>query len=369
MIRKWFLVPDSLREKQFVNELRQLHRAIASSKKFIDTYVILPTTDCNARCYYCLENNLHRQSMSDETARATAQYIIRASKGHSVTLRWFGGEPLFNIAAIDGIVAELSKQCVEFRSEMISNGYFLTQDISRCAVEKWRLQHVQIAVDGTEPVYNRRKAYRNACENPFQRVLDNIGHALDVGITVTIRLNLDKGNADDLLNVLDVLAVRFAHKKGCRINIQYLQSFTTSVIEFSDGFSAAEAYFKLVGKARDLGLPVLSGLPQPMYINKCMADNDACVVILPNGEIGKCEHFSDKELVGSVYENKLNAEKVNAWKEERHDIPECESCPLYPLCINLKKCERTKHGCSEVYRTLRIERIKDQMKAEYQRLR
>lgn len=84
---------------------------------------------------------------------------------------------------------------------------------------------------------------------------------------------------------------------------------------------------------------------------------------------GRCEHFSDKELVGSVYENKLNAEKVNAWKEERHDIPECESCPLYPLCINLKKCERTKHGCSEVYRTLRIERIKDQMKAEYQRLR
>lgn len=365
LIRKWFLVPEPFQEKKHVDELRRIHRLLAPSKDYKDSFTIVTTTDCNARCYYCFENEWKRQSMSEQTARDTAQYILRASKGRPLTLLWFGGEPLYNIPAMDTIVDELVKQGAEFKSDITSNGYFLTKDVAQRAKAQWHLQHAQITIDGTESVYNRRKAYRNACQNPFQRVLDNIGNALDAGISVTIRLNLDSGNAADLMDVLDILAARFSGKNGCQVSIQRLHSFTTNIMEFADEDKAVDAYYSLVEKAKRLGIYRLRGLPIPSFVNKCMADNDSCEVILPDGRIGKCEHFSDSELVGSIYEEKRDLTMLRAWKEERHDIPECGHCPLYPYCINLRKCERTKHGCSEITRKIRIRRIKEEMILKY----
>ena len=89
----------------------------------ITGYTIFPTTDCNARCFYCFELGRSRIKMSIETAQKVVQYIKAHCGGKKVNISWFGGEPLFHQEAIDTICDGLRAEGVEFASTMVSNGY------------------------------------------------------------------------------------------------------------------------------------------------------------------------------------------------------------------------------------------------------
>ena len=141
-------------------------------------FTVLTTTDCNARCYYCYEKGIRREPMTRETAIAAADYIACASRGEKVRLRWFGGEPLFNREAIDVICGALEQKKICFESAMTTNGFYLDEKTTADAVEKWNLKNVQITVDGTEKTYNRIKAYIDAEENPYRRVMNNIKNGI-----------------------------------------------------------------------------------------------------------------------------------------------------------------------------------------------
>lgn len=48
--------------------------------------------------------------MSKETAMKVASYISRNRKNEIVSIRWFGGEPLYNQMAIDTICSSLNEE-------------------------------------------------------------------------------------------------------------------------------------------------------------------------------------------------------------------------------------------------------------------
>ena len=100
LINHWFLVPIKYDEEAILSIIKERECTIIT-----DTYLdhpehftILTTSACNARCFYCYELGLKNKThMSLETAEKVAKYIIKhAPKDRSVTLDWFGGEPLFN---------------------------------------------------------------------------------------------------------------------------------------------------------------------------------------------------------------------------------------------------------------------------------
>ena len=76
-----------------------------------------------------------------------------------------------------------------------------------------------------------------------------------------------------------------------------------------------------------------------------MADSDACEVILPDGRIGKCEHFSESEIIGSIYSDERDEALIRDWKRLAPDCPECADCALYPRCRHLAKCDWTESSC------------------------
>lgn len=71
----WFLVPEEYNGKSHVLELRNNFRL--NDKTSITSYTILPTTLCNARCFYCYEKDMHLSTMTRETAEKTVDYIVR----------------------------------------------------------------------------------------------------------------------------------------------------------------------------------------------------------------------------------------------------------------------------------------------------
>lgn len=365
LVEKWFLVPNKFDENEFSDKITGIAALLKPAPDHKNNFTILTTTDCNARCFYCYEHGRRRVSMDEQTATSAAEYMINACGGKKLKLFWFGGEPLYNIPAIDKITDILAERNIEFVSGMTSNGFYLTPDVAKKAKEKWKLNSVQITIDGTEKMYNRIKAYTDDCENPFERVLSNIDAALAAGIHVTIRLNTDKKNSSDISNVVDVVCQRYKEKKNCNVYVAILRSYKAKVSEFDSENELLGIYNDISEKIKSYGMQKKSRLARELKVNRCKADNDSCEIILPDGQLEKCHHYTEGEQIGSIYSPERDGKMINAWKEVKKDFPECADCAIYPLCRNLKKCDREKDECPSADRKIRTNDMREQMLEEY----
>lgn len=365
LVRHGFYVPAGFDEHKLAMQIRSV-AAMMQKKKPRATFLLPTTTDCNARCFYCFEHGTKRIPMTPETAKDAVAYMIRVSGDEELKLTWFGGEPLYNRRAIEIICAELKKVGKPFRSVMISNGYYLDEETARTAVRDWNLDLVQITLDGTKEIYQRTKAYVERDPNAFDRVIENIRRASEAGIAIHIRLNMDARNADDLYRLTDELKERL---NGCRkitAWCELLREYTGRIGRFSSEEEAAETCIRLQQKLDAQWPRKKEGLPRSMVANCCMADNDSCETILPDGTVGKCDRIDYRDTIGDIWSADVDMDEVNAWKE-RVTFPECRTCPMFPQCIILKRCKGMKKGCSKAVRIRSRWEIEEKMRTEYER--
>lgn len=366
---RWFVVPEKTNEKELAEFVRLLLTTRQKKPKHITGYTIFPTTDCNARCFYCFELGRSRIPMTEETAHKVASYIQNKSGGEKVSISWFGGEPLFNKKAIEIICADLRENQVEFKSSAVSNGYLFDEETVKNAVENWNLKKVQITLDGTEAVYNKTKAFIYKGTNPYQTVLTNIGHLLDAGVAVQIRLNMDLYNAENLMALVDELADRFAGRKGFHIYAHYIFEGNTPMAEShstEEWEKRERAMIRLEERIAKHGLSGKGGIAKNYRLNHCMADSGRSVTILPDGNIGLCEHFSEDEFIGHIDSDKFDETMVKSWRKTAPEIPECAECFYYPQCIRLEKCANSR-VCFAQERNDRLRKTKRAMRNEYEK--
>jgi radical SAM protein with 4Fe4S-binding SPASM domain len=365
----WFVVPESSNEKELAEFVRLLLTTRQKKTKNITGYTIFPTTDCNARCFYCFELGRSRIPMTEETAHKVANYIHDHCGGEKVRISWFGGEPLFNKSAIETICADLREMGVEFKSSAVSNGYLFDEETVKKAVNDWNLQKVQITLDGTEAVYNKTKAFIYKGTNPYQTVLTNIGHLLDAEVAVAIRLNMDLYNAEELIRLVDELAERFAGRKDIHVYAHYIFEGNMPMAEShtaSEWEEREQAMIRLENRITMHDLAGKGGISKNYRLNYCMADSGKSVTILPNGDIGLCEHFSEDEFIGHIDSNKFDEAMVKSWRQTSPEIPECAACFYYPECIRLEKCANSR-VCFAQERNDRLRKTKRAMRNEYDR--
>lgn len=365
LIQKRFLIPQSMDELAYVDSLRKILRLMPQSA-YKTHFTILTTTDCNARCFYCYEKGIPRFSMSQQTARDVISYISNNCGDKEVKISWFGGEPLYNYQAIDTICAGLKAKGIRFTSILTSNGFYLDSSLVRKAKEDWHVITAQITIDGTETIYNKTKGYIDNCPNPYARVLENIAEAVTCGLEIGIRLNMDAANITNLFQLADELAIRFSGKPNVNVHVEPLFEFAGKIHRFKTQDQLIVKYWELTDKLAQLGLNHLPEFSRNLKSNRCIADDSKSEVILPDGEIVKCEHVDRADSVGSIYLSKQDEQRIIAWKEVVR-FPECEKCPMYPACIILKKCAWTSNGCQEYVRKIWIERTKRQMVAAWKK--
>ena len=302
LIGRWFLVPQEHDDRKLCRQVRQMAALLTPAPKVVTTYTILPTTGCNARCFYCYEQGTKPVTMTAETASQVARYIVAHRGDEKITLRWFGGEPLVNAKVIDQICTELNGQGVPFRSEMTTNGYLFDADMVQRAKNLWQLQKVQITLDGTAQTYNRVKAYVYQGVNAFERVLENIGQLIAVGIRVLIRLNVDKHNIGEMAELAELLHQHFGSNEHLSVYSHELFGERTP----EDNATLFAQRMQLEQQIAKHGILRIKELPKDIHLNQCMADNDGSLVIAPDGHLGKCEHFIDREFFGHIDSEERN---------------------------------------------------------------
>ncbi len=361
LIEKHFLVPVDYDEKKTVNQLRKILR-VMEGKTAITGYTILPTTYCNARCFYCYECNYEHIHMTEETAHRAVDYMIEHSGGKKISIGWFGGEPLVGEKIISLISKELTERKIEFSSSMISNGALFNEDLIKKAVEIWKLNSVQITIDGTEFVYNSVKDYVNPQGSPYKRVLNNIRLLSKAGIRVSIRINLGFHNEDDTRALIEELSGYFKEYENVSMYVHELfenegtdpraytgdekDHLTKKVIELNE-------YIEEKGKfTAGKGLPMLQ-------THHCMADGNGSVIIQPDGGLSKCEHYTVNDEFGSIFSEERNKAKLDGWKVYT-ELEKCGECPLYPSCLAVAKCKEIR-SCRTAEQNWKLKQAKKDM--------
>jgi radical SAM protein with 4Fe4S-binding SPASM domain len=164
---------------------------------------------------------------------------------------------------------------------------------------------------------------------------------------------MDKANFEDLMHLSDQLAARFPNRENLNVYVSLLRDFGHPVNCISNVEEQLCAFRAMKEKLTESGLYKKRYLEKKIKSNRCMADNDYNITILPDGRIGKCEHESEQALIGSIYGEKLDQEKIAAWKEHVN-VPACRKCPVYPLCNDLNMCPWFNGDCSELNRRMQI---------------
>ena len=300
--------------------------------KGISTVTIFTTTDCNAKCSYCYEHGIYRRPMSREVANDVADWIAKRTK--KVSLRMFGGEPLFNREIIDILCSRLKECGVKYTMSIITNGYFL-----KAIPVSWHLKNVQVSIDGTSEVYLKEKGFR------LEPVLSNIRNAIDDGIRVVVRLNVPEDETD-MLALCDILKT-----------IPGLNAYAHVLFSETPNYKGTN---KVNWRLIKLGL--YSDLKLPKYSDGyCMADQGRAVCINPEGKITLCEHYCDDEIIGSIYGDNYDWNVIQAWREFIPQTEECKECFYRPICHKLRKCHDVSDSCTKEYRDFKYREIQQKM--------
>lgn len=370
LIKRWFIVPleynDYKISCQVSDMILSMNRINADIP--ITNYVILPTTDCNARCFYCYELGGSRKKMTKKTAEDVVGFIVEKSKGKPINIRWFGGEPLYNYEAIDTICNGLKENNIEYSANMISNSYLFEDIMVKKAVELWNIKWVQVTLDGTEEIYNKIKAFIYKEGSAFKKVIKNIDNLLKAGIVVNLRMNMDEYNTEDLKNLSKMLLDKFG---------DYPNFYMYSNLLFEDSSDkianrSAEERHKLINAQIELLKFINSNnrrrrivINQGNRLSHCMADCNRTIMILPDGKLGKCEHYTEDHFVGDIYSGLTDFKMLNWFKTTRPVEERCEKCELRPSCLYPICCMSKPNRCDEFDKKLRTQDLEARMKIMY----
>lgn len=370
LVEHWFYVLDGFDEKSILPNIKRLLKCLAKKREpGYKTFEIITTTSCNAQCYYCYESGFKHMALSNDTAEKVIDFIKNNKRGSNVKIKWYGGEPLMNIKSIDIISKGLLAKGVSFKSTMISNGLLFTSEVVSKAKDLWNLYNVRITLDGTEDNYNTIKNYKNYHGSAYQTVLKNIDSLLTNGISVTIRLNIEKSNLEDSKKLLLSLCNKYKGNALLDFMLRPLNNTTTN------------KQIESIGKNRDSILIEITNLKQKLfsegfYVNcgkltgltlcTCIADSGQYIAIKPNGELAYCSSDFDNKTFGSVYSESpvIPFPELSSLPHEKKEI--CNDCPLYPICSPSKLCPACiKPICNATQKAYNIEDVKLTMKKLY----
>lgn len=350
-IENWFLVPINHNDKMLQDQIENVAR-LFDNKENIYSYTILPTSDCNARCFYCYEKSAAKKSMSETIARDTADFIVRKSANSNIIIQWFGGEPLYNVEAINTITSSLKEKEVKFTSTMITNGYLFDSRLVETAKELWNLKTVTITLDGTEKVYNRVKNYIYKEDiSPYKRVINNIRMLMEKEIKVTIRLNFGTYNKEDLYTLVDDLYSYFGNNKFYDIAVCPIwdESPNAPKLTFEKYCEQYNELFKLQDYVATKKIRFANILSSEIFIYPCLAVNPHGIQINPDGGIGKCDHHIYDRLIGNIYSDDFDQNAINSWEGLKPPMDSCETCVCYPTCKEIIQCPSAANRiCDEI---------------------
>lgn len=368
---------DGLMQGGFVlddeaDELKILKFAHYSSKynRLGIGLTIAPTLRCNFTCTYCYEQSGENQDkrdgqnafMPENIQQELLKFIEKSAKTvKGVFITWYGGEPLLSKELIydltQKIIAVTEENKIAYSASMITNGYLLTSDPNLVQkLKDCRIRSFQITLDGPPDVHNSRRMLKGDSGPTFDRILEGIKLLTAHELEVSLRINVDRSNMDDVLKLLDILednnlkdlALHLGHVSADTAGCKSIESSCTSKEEFTvfnQTFHAA---------LRQIGFKTGQKPYYPRLAQACGANQINEFVFDPDGDMYKCwSEIGDKTArIGNIVNFKQRGKhermhEIRWLTWEPFEYTECVECKLLPLCMG---------GCG--YRAMFVNKVK-----------
>jgi uncharacterized protein len=348
-IEKGYLVNPKDEEKLFRE--KYLNSLDARDEDEVQLFFV-PWYSCNFNCFYCYQDeyNAPKEPLEEEVVDAFFDYVNKKFAGRKKYITYFGGEPL-----LMGVARARTLYFFEKAKEngldlsIVTNGFTLTEWIDD--LKKYPIREVQVTVDGMAVEHTRRRPLKsNPNADTFYKIVDGIDAALEAGITINMRMVVDKDNIDDLPKMSD-LAIEhgwtkksiFKTQLGRNYELHHCQSEQSRLFTRVNMYEFIYEQIKKYPQILEFHKPAFSiskfiseqgQLPDPLF-DACPAGKNEWAFDY-TGNIYTCTATVGKkgEELGTYWPIvNLNEDDVDCWEErDVTSIPACKECSQALFC-------------------------------------
>jgi uncharacterized protein len=209
---------DELSEKGYLAdesaenaEYRRKYLDFLDSRENEEIQIFFVTNySCNFSCSYCYQDQYNNpgKELNTEIIDAFFEHVRKTFSKRKKYITIFGGEPLLNSADQRGKIEYIIEKAVSENLKLclVTNGYFLEEYIP--LLKKAEIREIQVTLDGTADVHNKRRHLRNGA-GTFEKVVRGIDSCLANGLSINLRIVVDRDNIGNLPEL-----AQFAIKKG-----------------------------------------------------------------------------------------------------------------------------------------------------------
>lgn len=312
--------------------------------------IIAPTMACNFSCSYCIETGqLRNGRMDEDTSDAVirfAEKLLEDADAETLSVIWFGGEPLLETGIIGKISKELISLCdrrgIFYEAAVYTNGYFLSEKNIRL-LEECRVKNIRISMDGSRKSHDAMR-YLKSGAGSYDRIMENL--EIPTAIQYRIRCNLTKANLGEYeVLVRNLKAIR--EKSGNTIYVTPERMRVEKEVsgDLKELELPYEEYYEAYLKLKDLKVcaepdTASDALRGKKHGQVCNAVRKYSFCIDEKGNIYKCNWFfgMQEHVIGTVFdatpESLRETEEGRMFLESRIAGREkCRECKMLPICL------------------------------------
>lgn len=354
--RKYFFSSN----QEYDQYLRKLDTKLLNMEKFqIPNFLLIPSYNCNFNCSYCYQksyeiekfygNKDYSKKVVDDMFVAMdeiVESIGNQANENSIKVTLMGGEPLFshNNDILPFIFERLEDK--KYKVSIITNGYELDNYIP--FIKKVNIDFIQITMDGTKEIHDTKR-FNIKHEGTFDVIVKNMRKALEAGINVEVRNNIDADNILNLPAFADVLLdLKKDYPNLLHPYIYILQdggcSGNKTVIDEIESLKTVLALEKIHPNLRifrktfhgiDLINSIINNIPFRPKMSNCASCRNQ-YILDGHGRIYKCwfgvgnDEFNIGEFNSDL---KINYVADNAWKRRNvKNLVNCLQCKYRYIC-------------------------------------
>ncbi|MBF0310662.1 MAG: SPASM domain-containing protein [Magnetococcales bacterium] len=309
------------------------------------TLTIAPTSACNFSCDYCFQGlDKPNRKMSPEVQEAFIRFLApKLATLKELNITWYGGEPLMALPVIRSLSRRMLILCnkarVRYSAFIVTNGWHFDRATAE-ELYQLRVTSAQVTFDGPAMYHDLRRPLSGG-RPTYERIVTNLREVIDnLPIQVSVRVNIDARNKDQVRELLDDLAARgFGRRGHFRVYFAPVEAITEPCHACSQVDLGKQAYGRLEAELYRYAVERgLCGLPKPaLFLGNCQAIRRNGLLLAPDGALHKCwDTMHDPALkVGTIFQpEKLEEDPLfRRWLEwSPFANPVCRSCKILPIC-------------------------------------
>jgi uncharacterized protein len=299
--------------------------------------IVLPTEKCNFRCTYCYEN-FEVGRMKGWVVEAIKKLLVtRSGDLDSLSLSWFGGEPLLakNIVLdISSYATELAlAHRIHYAANMTTNGFFLDLATAEALLAAG-VNFYQVSLDGYAEDHDSTRLAANGT-GTFDRIIGNLRaiRDSDLALTVLLRCHFSPDSLPKLDRLIAFLNTEFCGDMRFRVYFKSIERLggknDAGITRFSES-AEHEVIAHLVSR---LSVPQQAyDLPEDeQYV--CYAAKPNSLMIRADGSLGKCTValYDTRNSLGHILPDgtlEIDVSKLRLWARGFASLnPDELACP------------------------------------------